>query len=357
MDLTKKIKVLIVDDSQVSRDLMHFILSSDPSLQVIGYADSGESALMQIQKEPPDVITMDIVMPRMDGFETTRCIMQRKAIPIIIVSSIVKKDDVANSFKSFEAGARAILSKPVSPADPKFTEIANTIRETVKEMSEVRLVTRIHTTTQTIPHPSIIEPKPRINQTFEAVAIGASLGGPQALQKMLLAFPENFPLPLYLVQHIAPGFVNGLVEWLGSCTRMEVKIAKNGEKGNPGVVYVAPDNCQMHVLKGNVISLTEDPPDNGLKPSVAHLFRSMAKNFGPKAIGIMLTGMGRDGVDDLLLMKKSGSYTIAQSEAGCLMFGMPREAILNGSVTQVVPIEQMSKVVLQMTGEKLWQKQ
>lgn len=355
MNPNRKIKVLIVDDSKVSRELMHFIITADPQLEVIAYAESGESALTQIQQNTPDVITMDIVMPRMDGFEATRRIMQRKPIPIVIVSSIVKKDDVANSFKSIEAGALAILPKPVSPADPKFTENANAIRETVKRVSEVRLITRLHTVSAAAP-PTPNIPLPTLSRKFEAVAIGASLGGPQALQKLLLPFPEDYPLPIYLVQHIALGFVQGLAEWLGSCTRLEVKVAKNGETGKPGTVYIAPDSHHMQILKGHVIKLTDDLPDHGLMPSAGHLFRSIAKNFGPNAVGIILTGMGRDGVDDLLLMKQSGAYTIAQSEEGCLMYGMPREAILNGAAVQAVPLDQMSKFILELTGDKLWQK-
>jgi two-component system, chemotaxis family, protein-glutamate methylesterase/glutaminase len=338
------IKVLIVEDSAVSRELLTYIINADPMLKVIGFAENGIKALEFIQKERPDVITMDIVMPKMDGYEATRQIMQNNPIPIIIISATVKKEDVNASFKAMEAGALAVFEKPTGPQDPNFHTLAKALRESIKIMSGVKLIAR-RLKSLLKPTAPPIEEVPQPISTIEAVAIGASLGGPQALSVVLSEIPAFFPVPIFIVQHISSGFTEGFAEWLSHYTPLTVKIAKDREHPQAGTVYIAPDHFHMEVSKNCLIQLVDAPLDGGLKPSVNRLFRSMAHHYGSKAVGVLLTGMGKDGAEGLKLMKEKGSLTIAQDEESCLMFGMPKEAIQLGATNQILPLSSIAQTL------------
>lgn len=349
----KTIKILIVDDSKVSQDLLSYIIDSDSQLKLIGCAESGEAALKFLQTQKPDVITMDIVMPNMDGFETTRRIIQLYPIPIVVISSVCNAADVDNSFKAIEAGALAILQKPTGIKDVQFSEIAKTIRDTLKIMSGVKVITRKYS----LPPPHYIKPLQKElddkhaysklttedkSKHIQAIAMGASLGGPQALNAILSQLPSNFPVPILIVQHIAIGFVQGLVDWLNSASPLHVCLATDGEIAKAGSVYIAPDKLHMEITKGDVIRLVDAPPEGGCRPSVARLFRSMAKTYGPYGVGIILTGMGRDGVADLRYMKDHGALTIAQHRDSCIMYGMPEEAIMADAAKRVLPLQEIA---------------
>ncbi len=346
--VSRPIKVLIVDDSSVSRDLLAFIIDSDPDLKVIGFAHNGEEAIQFLKHQTPDVITMDIVMPKMDGFETTRKLMQLHPIPIIIISNSYKKEDTQKSFMAIEAGALAILEKPRGPNDPCYPETAKAIIDSIKLMAEVRVITRRpYFKPQEQAKAVDIKPSQEVMllSGIEVVAIGASLGGPQALEVVLSKLPPDFPVPIYIVQHIASGFIHGLANWLNAACTLQVKVAKEGEIGQPGYVYLAPDKVHMEVRKGNQVVLIDEPPEGGLRPAVARLFRSIAESFGPHSIGILLTGMGKDGADDLLTMKQRGAYTIAQNEETCVIFGMPGEAIKLGAAQRIAPLEEIPQLL------------
>ncbi len=180
---------------------------------------------------------------------------------------------------------------------------------------------------------------------FEAVAIGASLGGPMALATILQDIPASFPIPIFVVQHITPSFAHGLAKWLQDYTSLHVTMGEHGQIAEPGNCYIAPPHCHMEVKAGHVITLTHSPTDL-LQPSVAHLFKSMATTYGPKAIGVILTGMGHDGVEELLLMKNKGAHTIAQSKEGCVMYGMPQEALATGAAKQAVPLKAIAQTLI-----------
>lgn len=336
------IKVLIVEDSTVAAELLAHIINSDPNLKVIGHVENGEAALEFINKETPDVITMDIVMPRMDGFEATRRIMQIKPIPIIIISGIYKKDDLSKSFQAIEAGALEILEKPISILDSRYHQIAEYLIRTIKTVAEVKLITRRYSKEKA---QGLVEEKIQIKKWLgvpEAIGIGSSLGGPQALQLILSEMPSFFPIPIFIVQHISSGFTKGFVDWLADHSPLKVHIAEHLAVAQPGHIYVAPDNKHMGVSKGNVINLVDSFESNKLRPSVGHLFRSMAETYGPNSIGVILTGMGKDGSEELLLMKKKGAMTIAQDKDGCIMFGMPKEAISIGAASLIVPLSEIA---------------
>lgn len=342
------IKVLIVDDSPLATELLTFIINSDPDLKVIGCVDSGERALNFIKWEIPDVITMDIVMPKMDGFETTRRIMQTTPIPIIIISACFKGEDVQKSFEAIDAGALDILEKPPGPQDPDFGTLAKRILKSIKTVAGTKLITRHYSR----PH-SLSHSKPKLPDTettsslsqIEAIAIGSSLGGPHALCTIFKELPSQFRLPIFVVQHISPGFAPGFTEWLGEHTPLHVKLAQKQEVAQPGCIYIAPDHHHLEVHQGHLISLASTPPEGGLRPAVGHLFRSMAKTYGAHGMGIILTGMGRDGVEDLLLMKQSGALTVAQDQESSLLFGMPKEAIAIGAAKRILSLQHIIELL------------
>lgn len=336
------IEVYIVDDSLVSRELLMHIIASDPRMKVAGYAADGEEALLWLKHNTPDVITMDIFMPKLNGIDATRRIMKTKPVPIVIVSSAWKKEMVDDSFKALEAGALAILEKPVGLQDPTYYQRTKEILDTIAMVSEVKLVKR-----RTIMPLESIRSASEEKCALEAIGIGASLGGPPAIASILASLPARFPIPIYVVQHIATGFTEGFAKWLQNYTSLEVLIARENSQGIGGCCYIAPDNCQMQIRHNNLISLHSS--ELGISPSVNVLFRSLAEAFGANAVGVLLTGMGKDGAQELLTMKRRGAITIAQNEESCVMFGMPKEAIELGAASMILPLEQIGSVLEQLS--------
>jgi len=347
------IRVLIVDDSKVQQEFLAHLLSSDPDIQVVGFAGSGYEAIELVRIKKPDVITMDIHMPGMDGYETTRTIMETVPTPIVIVSGSVKSKEVAGTFKSLEAGAIAVVLCPPGFEHPQFTTCRKELIQTVKLMSEVKVVKRF-------PHSRKEQIKPiRLVQTFEndikriqVVAIGASTGGPLALQIILSKLPQDLPVPVLIVQHIATGFVKGFKEWLSATSGIKLKIAEDGESISAGIGYIAPDNFHMGISRGNKINLSNQPPENGLKPSVSYLFRSVAQIIGPNALGVLLTGMGKDGADELKVMKEKGALTLVQNQESSVVFGMPGEALRIGAADQALSPERIAEILAKSGSKK-----
>ena len=344
------IKVLIVEDSPIAAKLLSYIIQSDQQLQVIGTVKTGEDALEFIKKTPPDVITMDIVLPGMDGFETTHLIMKSFPIPIIIVSANYQKDDIDKSFKAITAGALDILEKPVGPRDPDYQRMADALLQAIKNAAQINFQPKLFLK----PQASLLKrigQKEKITPSTctQAVAIGASLGGPKALQFIISQLRSDFPAPILLVQHIAAGYTKGLVDWLQKDSALTVKLAEHQEIAKPGWIYVAPEDVHLEAGPDAMLILSNAPPEGGLRPSIGHLFKSMAVNYGSKALGVILTGMGRDGAKELLLMKQKGAVTIAQDQESSLIFGMPREAIALEAVQYVLSLQEISNYLNAMS--------
>lgn len=340
------IKTLIVDDSPVVQELIAHILSSDPGIKVIGTANNGEDALKFLEDKRPDVILMDIYMPKMNGYEATRMIMETRPVPIIIVSADWNPKEVEKTFFAMEAGAVAVLEKPRGSFAPRYEKASKELVETVRAMSEVRLVKRLPARKRLEPVYSMPETDDKLRrQDIEIVAIGASTGGPPVLQTILSLLSKNLPVPVLIVQHIAKGFVSGLADWLNQTTGFPVKIAAHGEYAMAGHVYIAPDGFHMGVERSGRIALSNTDPDNGLRPSVSYLFRSVSLSFGPRVIGILLTGMGKDGAEDLKIMKERGAATIAQDKGSSVVFGMPGEAINIDAADYVLPPEKIAAMI------------
>jgi len=339
------IRVLVVEDSPTVREFLLQILGSDPAIEVVATAETGEEALEAVERFRPDIITMDIHMPRMNGFDATRRIMETHPTPIVIVSGAADATDTAKAFRAIESGALAVLSKPAGVGHPDHQQSTSELVRTVKLMSEVKVVRRWprYRSAEVVPETSLCK-EIRLQTTRSQpriVAIGASTGGPPVLQTILAALPTNFPIPVLIVQHIAAGFTQGLVEWLAQSSSLSVHIPTHRQSVLPGHVYVAPDGMQMAVGADGHIELRLDEPENGLRPSVACLFRSVAKAYGPSAVGVLLTGMGKDGAWELKLMKEQGAVTIAQDRETSVVHGMPGEAIRIGGATYVLPPEKI----------------
>ncbi len=349
------IRVLVAEDSAVLREFLVHILSSDPAIRVIGTARDGAEALEAVQREKPDVITMDINMPRMDGFEATRRIMETQPTPIVIVSGSWDTREVATTFRAVEAGALAVLPRPPGFGHPDHEAMAQELIQTVKLMSEVKVVRRWArprregTAALRAPATAEVERRPKAAE-IKLVAIGASTGGPIVLQTILAALPKDFRVPVVIVQHMAAGFMAGFVEWLAQTSGQPVHIATHGESLLPGHVYAAPDGFQMKVEPGAKVSLTHDEPENGLLPSVSYLFRSVAGTYGPNAIGVLLTGMGKDGAEELKLMKQRGAVTLAQDKDSSVVHGMPGEAIRLEAATYVFPPEKIAAALVSLVN-------
>jgi len=336
--------VLVVEDSPVAREFLIYILDSDPELKVIGTVSNGLEALEALKEKTPDVITMDIHMPGMNGFEATRKIMETSPTPIVIVTASLDPREVGTSFRAIEAGALAIVARPRGLGHPEFEADARELIKTVKLMSEVKVVRRWNKARLA----PLSAPVREINvngdhkRDVQVVAIGASTGGPVALQTILAALTKEFFAPVLIVQHMAPGFVGGFVEWLNQTTCLFVHLATSGEVMLEGHVYIAPDGFQMGVKVAGRIALSRDAPEHGLCPSVSYLFRSIAEVYGERSVGVLLTGMGKDGSAELGLMKVRGAVTFAQDGESSVVHGMPGEAIKLEAATYVLPPEKIA---------------
>ena len=332
------IKVLIVEDSQVVRDFLTYILSSDPDIQVIGTASNGEEAVKAVEDKKPDIVTMDINMPKMDGFEATRIIMETNPIPIVLVSASWDPKEVEKTFLAMDAGALAAVRKPVGIAHPDYKDQAKELIQTVKLMSEVKVIRRQSRIKRGKGIPAGLAVNDLIPSTTDVkvVAIGASTGGPPVIAAIISGLPKDFRVPLLIVQHIAPGFVQGFADWLTNSTGFPVRIAAQGESPLSGHAYVAPDGVHMGMNTSGRIALVKSEPENGLRPSVSYLFRSVAEVFGKNIVGVLLTGMGKDGAYELKMMKEKGAITIVQDRESCVVYGMPGEAVNLNAATYVL---------------------
>jgi two-component system chemotaxis response regulator CheB len=335
------IKVLVVEDSPVVRDMISHILTNAPGIRVIATAATGEEAIEAAARLKPDLITMDVNLPGIDGYKATRRIMETCPAPIIIVSASYDPKDLGKTFRMVEAGALAILPPPMGIGHPEFQARADELIRTVKLMSEIKVVRRW-------PKPAARLPKITINQTpkrIEVVALGASTGGPLVLKKILAGLGADFPAPVLMVQHMSPGFVTGLAEWLMQTTGFPVQVAQPREQILPGHAYLAPDDCHMGIDRCGRIELNNAAPANGLRPAIAPLFRSVAERYGPHAVGILLTGMGADGAAELAAMKERGAITIAQDKESSVVHGIPGEAIKLGAAMYVLAPEQIAELL------------
>ena len=321
MQLPKPVRVLVVETADLSR-LPHD-LAGVPGLVVVGVARARQVS-DRMNRWCPDVVAVDLHCPGEEGLEAIRRIMARHPLPVVAVG---ENGDGGNlSFSALEAGALTMVQRPREEPGPQRSEQLINLAQALRLMSEVRVVRRRPRLAASAPAPSQFpELEPGAVDRIHLVAIGASTGGPTVLQTILLGLPANFPAPIVVVQHISTGFVASMVEWLQSSVRLHLHVARHDQPLLPGHVYFAPDDCQMAV-EPNRIVLGSTTLDRGHCPSVGYLFRSVCRHYGPAAAGVLLTGMGKDGAEELLEMRQQGAVTIAQNRESCVVYGMPGHA-------------------------------
>lgn len=352
--MSERIRVLVVDDSALMRKLIPAILARDPSIEVVGTAMDGAFALKKIDELRPDVVTLDLEMPRMDGIEALRLIMQRARIPVIVCSTHSKQGAYA-TFKALALGAIDFVAKPSDAAAGHLDAIAVELIDKIKVAHRVG-GRRITIGLSALPQPVEKKPGRATLPPNRIVAIGVSTGGPNALQFVLSQIPPDFPAAILIVQHMPEGFTEMFSRRLDECCALDVHEARSGDLLVAGRALICPGNRHMMVRRmprGDMVVLSDAPAVNGHRPSVDVLFHSVAQEFALTAVGVLMTGMGEDGAEGLGAIKAAGGATIAQSEESCVVSGMPRAAILKGFAGKIVPLEALgSFLVTHYGGER-----
>jgi two-component system, chemotaxis family, protein-glutamate methylesterase/glutaminase len=347
------IKLLIVEDSIIVTTILKKIFNSAPDIEVVGTAANGVEGLALVEKLQPNVVCTDLHMPKMNGLELTSEIMNRFPRPILVISASVQEDDTRHVFDLFEAGAVDVIPKPKAGTPLDYEAMKELLLSKVRVVAGVKVFTRKKSRFQPSANPGVTTPpKPVVTPEFSGksatkiVVIGASTGGPQALQAILSQIKANFPYPIICVQHISVGFLNGLLDWLGTSCALPIKTAVQGEIPQPGVIYFPPENQHLQINSMGRFLCTNLPPVDGHRPSVTVTFQSVAQYYRSNAIGILLTGMGRDGASGLLTLSQAGAFTIAEAESTAVVFGMPKEAIALGAAKKVLPLQDIATTLI-----------
>ncbi len=336
----RQIKVLIVDDSSFVRKFIVDVLSSDSEIKVVGEAENGKQAVDMALALKPDVVTMDIEMPVMDGFEAIETIMAYNAVPILVFTS---KGDAETAYSAISKGALEVLPKP--DVDPDSAE--NFIRE-IKILSKVKVISHIRGGKTKLDGLKTPRPVLKKRRPGGIIAIASSTGGPRALSVILPELPKDFLSPIVIAQHIPQDFVIGMADWLNRITHLTVKRGEEGESIKPGTVYISPSRKNMIIDNNKNIVFIEKKPNEIYFPSCDILLSSVAGVYGADSVGVILTGMGNDGVKGLQSVKSAGGITIAQDEETSTVFGMPKAAIEDNCVDTILPLNEISGSVISL---------
>jgi two-component system chemotaxis response regulator CheB len=395
-----RIKVLITDDSPVVREVLKDMIEGEPDLEIVGEASNGREAVAMAEELSPDIITMDVLMPIMNGLEAVEEIMAYSPTPILVFSSALDDKEMDVAFQAIARGALDVMEKPKVPSGEKYDRIRLDFLDKIRMLSNIQVIPHLRgkrkksvpartdakasappgddhhpsaekrkaakgkdvsrrrpeAAPESIPEPEVLPYEPEIMDSSliripasnkvrrKIVAIGSSTGGPKALVQIFRRIPETFPLPVLSVQHIAPSFASGLVSWLNRESPLLVVLGEDRTRPTPGILYVAPTGVHMILEKG-LIRLTEDPPVNSCRPSVDVLFRSLAESIGESTVGVLLTGMGRDGARGLKAIKEKNGRTLIQDESTSVIFGMPKAALDLGAEDEVVPLDKMPEAI------------
>ncbi len=344
--MRQPVRVLVVDDSALMRKLIPQIIERDSSIQVVGTAMDGTFALRKIEELKPNVITLDLEMPRMDGMATLKEITKRYRIPVIVVSSHTTQG-ASTTFKALSHGAFDFVAKPKDVLSAQMDEIAGELISKIKAAAGTKVSPNVHEL-DFIPAKANKRKLERRQPPVKTVAIGISTGGPNALQYMLSQLPADFPGAIVVVQHMPEGFTELFARRLDECCSVEVKEAQSGDMLLAGRVLICPGNRHIKVRRmplGDIVVLSDEERVNGHRPSVDVLFRSVATEFGRDCIAVLMTGMGEDGAEGMGAVKQAGGLTVAQSEDSCVVYGMPKAAVERGYANRVVPLDAMANTL------------
>lgn len=346
------IKILIADDSKTETLLLKTLFESVPDFTVVGTAANGKEAVELNRSLNPNIITMDIHMPIMNGLEAIKAIMMDHPVPVVVISSKLESDLDA-TYNALDAGALSVLEKPINLNEDEFNKSKNKIISTIRNMAEIRVVKR-----------RFFTHRPKISRRFsiensnkrqyELIAIGSSTGGPEALKKILEKIPGDFSLPIVIVQHMTRGYINGYTKWLSQYVKLPAKCADNFEKLISGTIYFAPDKHHLVIkrLNNSLIAVLENGNSiSGFKPSITALMESVANCCKQNAIGILLTGMGNDGAQGLLSLKMAKAHTLIQDKESSIVFGMSGVAVTLGAVDKILPLDDIADYVLSATKQ------
>ncbi|HXB98469.1 MAG TPA: chemotaxis-specific protein-glutamate methyltransferase CheB [bacterium] len=336
-----RLRVLVAEDSLTVRKRIVEALSASPDFEVVGEASDGKQAIEQCQSLRPDVMTLDMMMPVMSGLAATEYIMAYCPTPILIVSASTNRGELFKTYQALAAGAVDVLEKDLGEGGDGDWEAR--LAGALRVVARVKVITHLKGRQ---PQPPEAGPLAAVQPglALRAVAIGASTGGPGAVLALLRGLPKGFPLPILLVVHLTPAFGAAFAEWLDGESPLPVAYAKDGEPLPPsgrGCVRMAPPDSHLSLREGR-LRLGQGPERHSCRPSVDVLFESVAAELGSGAVGCLLTGMGRDGAAGLLAMRRSGALTLAQDEASCVVYGMPREAVQLGAASRVLPLDRMA---------------
>jgi two-component system chemotaxis response regulator CheB len=345
------IRVLLVDDSIITLAILKRILASAPEIQVVGTAINGQEALDIIPTLQPDVICTDLNMPVMDGLELTRAVMKKFPRPILVLSVSVQKEQTSNIFQLLEAGAIDVMAKPLGGVGMEYGLDARELIGKIKILAGV-VVIRKHWKEPYATAPSSGNIMPLIKAApLRIIGIGASTGGPQAFHEILTHLPGNLPVPVICVQHISEEFMQGLVDWLAPQCQLKIMTAETGIEPQPGTVYFPRGGSHLIVDSQGRLECTNGSIYDGHRPSVSVTFKSLAQHYGSEAAGVLLTGMGRDGVEGMLAIAQTGGTTIAQDEESSIVFGMPKEAIAANAARYVLPLPKIASALLKLLNQ------
>lgn len=338
-----QLKVLVVDDSSFDRELISAILQSDPGISVIGEAANGAEALDMVASLSPDILTMDVTMPVMDGIEAIERIMAQNPLPILVVTG---KGDADTAFRALSKGALEVIPK----GDVTLEDAEDFIGK-IKILSGVKVIRHIRSK-RSPGRKAVVAPGVVGTAARKVVAIACSTGGPKALAALLPKLPEDFPCPVVIAQHISEDFIHSLAQWLDGISALSVKVGRERDKIAPGNIYLSPAASHMEVNANGRVSLASSRPEDIYHPSCDRLLSSVAASFGQGGIGVILTGMGDDGARGMKAIKEAGGATVAQDEETSIIFGMPAVAIREGSADRVLPLDEIAKEIQRLAQGK-----
>jgi two-component system chemotaxis response regulator CheB len=336
------IRLLLAEDSTVQRELLRYVLEESGEFEIVGSVADGEAAIEQAALLKPDIILMDCHMPKVDGIKATRVIMENTPTPIVMASATSSPGDSGLPFDAIAQGALAFVSKPAAIGTPAFDRDSASLVRTLRLMSDVKVVGR---RTRSAERKAAVAPAASRERNVDVIGLVGSTGAPGVIDEILSGVGDGVPPPLLIVQHMSAGFVGGFAAWLAARTGVEVALAKHGQPVRPGCAYVAPDGHHLGITPFGRLQLSDEAEDDGFRPSGTRLLSSLARSYGARAMGVVLTGMGRDGAAGMLELQRAGATTVVQNEGTCVVFGMPQEAIRLGAVQHVLAPAEIAALI------------